>query len=45
VNPDTTIFVVGKGEVHIAPIVEPRLGDKTETEQGKAINSFLKARL
>jgi hypothetical protein len=45
VNPDTTTYVVGKGEAHIAPIIEPLFGDKTETEQGKAINSFLKARI
>lgn len=44
-NPDTTTFVVGKNECHVAPIVEPMLMDTTETEQGKAIKSWLKARL
>ncbi len=44
-NPDTTTFVVGKDEGHIAPIIEPMVFDKTETEQGKAIKTWLKARL
>jgi len=45
VNPDTTTYVLGQNEVHIAPIIEPRFGDNKETEQGKAIHSFLKSRL
>jgi len=45
VNPDTITYVVGKGEAHVAPIIEPRFGNSTETEQGQAINSFLKSRL
>jgi hypothetical protein len=45
VNPDTTTYVVGKGEAHVAPIVEPAFGDQSETEQGKAISSFLESRL
>jgi hypothetical protein len=44
VNPDT-IYVIGKKETHIAPIIEPTLFDHTETEQGTAIKTWLKARL
>ena len=44
-NPDTIDFVVAKNEAHIAPIIEPMLMDTTETEQGKAIKAWLKARL
>jgi hypothetical protein len=43
-NPDTTTFVVGKDEAHIAPIIAPMLMDK-ETEQGRAMKAWLKARL
>lgn len=43
-NPDTTTFVVGKNEYHIAPIVESLWGTD-KTEQGKAIRAWLKARL
>ena len=44
-NPNTTTFVVGKNEAHIAPIIEPALMDFTKTEQGKAVEAWLKARL
>jgi hypothetical protein len=44
-NPDTTTFIIGKDEGHIAPIVEPMLMDKTETEQGKALKAWMKAQL
>lgn len=43
-NSDTTTFVVGRNEYHIAPLVEPLWG-KNETEQGQAIKAWLKARL
>ncbi|KAF7503586.1 hypothetical protein GJ744_003614 [Endocarpon pusillum] len=45
VHPDITTYVVGKDECHIAPIMEPMLMDTSETEQGKAIKAWLKARL
>ncbi|EHY57808.1 hypothetical protein HRR83_005280 [Exophiala dermatitidis] len=45
VNPDTTTYVVGAHEGHIAPIFNLRFGDTTETEQGKAIKSWMKAKL
>ena len=38
-------FVVGPHEIHIAPIVEPALGDSSPTIQGDAIKSWMKARL
>jgi hypothetical protein len=44
-NPDTTTYMIGKDEAHIAPIIEPMLMDTTETEQGKTIKAWLKARL
>jgi hypothetical protein len=36
-------FVIGKDEAHIAPIIEPVLGDNKETEMGKAIVAWLKS--
>ncbi|KIX05744.1 uncharacterized protein Z518_03716 [Rhinocladiella mackenziei CBS 650.93] len=45
VNPDTTTYVIGAHEAHIAPIINLRFGNTTETEQGKGIKSFLKANL
>ncbi|OAP58318.1 hypothetical protein AYL99_07408 [Fonsecaea erecta] len=45
VNPDSITYVVGPNEAHIAPIIHLRFGDKAETEQGKAIKSWLKAKL
>lgn len=44
VNP-TIEIVIGKDEVHIAPIVWPMFGDNHETEQGKAIKKFMKTYL
>jgi hypothetical protein len=37
--------VVGANEAHIAPIIHLRFNDKSETEQGKGIKSFIKAKL
>jgi len=45
VNPETITYFIAPHEGHIAPILEPLLGDTEETEQGKAIKSWLKARL
>lgn len=45
VNPDTTTYLLAQNEIHIAPIIEPRFGDSTETEQGKTIKSWMKAKL
>lgn len=42
---DSIEYVVGKNEVHIAPIIEPMLGDSSPTSQGEAIKSWMKARL
>ena len=36
-----TIFIIGKDEPHDAPMVYRLLNDKTETQQGKAIKSWL----
>ncbi|OQU97655.1 hypothetical protein CLAIMM_03550 [Cladophialophora immunda] len=44
-NPDSLTHVVGANEAHIAPIIHLRFGDKAETEQGKAIKSWLKSKL
>ncbi|RFU81048.1 alpha beta hydrolase fold [Trichoderma arundinaceum] len=43
VNPDKLTLVIGKNEAHIAPIIEPALGNKTETEMGKAIIAWMKS--
>ncbi|KIY00489.1 uncharacterized protein Z520_04174 [Fonsecaea multimorphosa CBS 102226] len=45
VNPDSMTYVIGTNEAHIAPIIQLRFGDKSETEQGKAIKSWLKSKL
>ncbi|KIW78759.1 hypothetical protein Z517_08598 [Fonsecaea pedrosoi CBS 271.37] len=45
VNPDSITHVVGANEAHIAPIIHLRFGDTAETEQGKAIKSWLKSKL
>lgn len=45
VNPDGTTFVIGKNECHIAPIINLKFGDTSETQQGQAITAFLKAKL
>lgn len=37
-------FVVGRHEAHIAPILEPFLGDSASTQQGEAVKAFLKAK-
>lgn len=42
---DSIEYVVGKNEVHIAPIIEPMLGDSNPTLQGEAIKTWMKARL
>ena len=42
---DSIEFVVGPHEIHIAPIIEPLLGDSSPTVQGDAIKSWMKARL
>jgi hypothetical protein len=42
---DSITYVVGKNEIHIAPIIEPNLGDTNATQQGDAIKSWMKARL
>ncbi|KIM95744.1 hypothetical protein OIDMADRAFT_133431 [Oidiodendron maius Zn] len=36
---------IGQYETHVAPIVEPILGDKSETQQGKKLKSWLSDRL
>ncbi|RMZ90596.1 hypothetical protein DV736_g2162, partial [Chaetothyriales sp. CBS 134916] len=38
-------FVIGEHEAHIAPIIEPILGDLTPTKQGEAIKTWMKSRL
>ncbi|KAI1611359.1 Alpha/Beta hydrolase protein [Exophiala viscosa] len=45
VNPDGITYVIGAHEAHIAPIMNVRFGLTTETEQGAAIKSWMKARL
>jgi len=45
VNPDSITYVIGANEAHIAPIIHLRFGNTEETEQGRAIKSFIKARL
>ncbi|EXJ89279.1 hypothetical protein A1O3_02345 [Capronia epimyces CBS 606.96] len=45
VNPDTTTYVVGSHEAHIAAIMNLKFGNTTEIETGKAIRSWLKAKL
>ncbi len=44
-NPDNITYVIGANEAHIAPIIHLRFNDTVETEQGKAIKSWLKAKL
>ncbi|KAL3445813.1 Alpha/Beta hydrolase protein [Aspergillus insuetus] len=43
-NSETT-FIVGQNECHIAPLIWPLFGDKTETKQGLALRSWLIERL
>ncbi|RMZ77458.1 hypothetical protein DV738_g4351, partial [Chaetothyriales sp. CBS 135597] len=38
---DSITFVVAEHEVHIAPLIELKLGDKTPTQQGEALKSCL----
>ncbi|RMD40504.1 hypothetical protein DV735_g4636, partial [Chaetothyriales sp. CBS 134920] len=38
-GPESITFVIGEHEVHIAPLIELRLGDTTPTQQGEAIKS------
>ncbi|KAK5048041.1 hypothetical protein LTR84_006231 [Exophiala bonariae] len=45
VNPSTSTLVVAPHEHHIEPIMTLRWGNTTETEQGKAIKSWLKSKL
>ncbi|ETI27916.1 hypothetical protein G647_00365 [Cladophialophora carrionii CBS 160.54] len=45
VNPDNLTYVIGSNEAHIAPIIHLRFNDTAETEQGKAIKSWIKAKL
>jgi len=45
VNPDGITYVVGAHEGHIAPMMNLRFGMTAETEQGKAIKSWMKAKL
>ncbi|KEF57828.1 uncharacterized protein A1O9_05748 [Exophiala aquamarina CBS 119918] len=44
-NPTSSTLVVAPHETHIQPIIALRFGDTTETEQGKAIKSWLKSKL
>ncbi|PGH17565.1 hypothetical protein AJ80_04743 [Polytolypa hystricis UAMH7299] len=41
----STSFIIGADEAHVAPIVNRMLNDSSETEQGKAVTSWLSARL
>lgn len=43
-NPNIT-FEIGKHECHIAPLIWPLFGDTRETEQGRAIKDWMKAKL
>ncbi|EXJ95141.1 hypothetical protein A1O1_00260 [Capronia coronata CBS 617.96] len=45
VNPDTITYVVGTHETHIEPIIQLRFGNAPETETGKAIKAWMKAKL